>query len=279
MITLLKPGELQIVHATPGRLRIRGDYQILENLRQQLQAYEPVEKVTLKKTTGSLVVYFDSTRLPLAQISQFLAQSNLATPDLAAELAPQPEQNLPKIGAEILELLLPLTAGWLVIRTLSLTGWRSLLIYLIVAEVTREVIVQFLPQLNLQQEPEPREFEIRNSEFGIGEVLTTESGLQTPRCLSKTKGFEFRRTHVEPEILSDIEIIHSLPGRVRLRLPQIKDNPNYASKVEYLLQSMSEVTGVRLKPQAASVVVFYQPGAMSDVEMRSRLLQSIEGMD
>ncbi|MEQ8961099.1 MAG: heavy metal translocating P-type ATPase, partial [Coleofasciculus sp. C2-GNP5-27] len=70
-------------------------------------------------------------------------------------------------------------------------------------------------------------------------------------------------------------VVHSTPGRVRFRIPRIAHDSNYAQRLQRLLAAEPQVTSVRLKPAAASVVIRYLPGE-PDRQMRSRLGKLIQ---
>ncbi|MGL4859098.1 MAG: heavy metal translocating P-type ATPase, partial [Enterobacteriaceae bacterium] len=60
-----------------------------------------------------------------------------------------------------------------------------------------------------------------------------------------------------------ITVIHSLPGRVRLRVPQLRTQPQAAGWVKQQLLTLTGVNGVRVRAAACSVVVTWQP-ALTD---------------
>jgi len=70
-------------------------------------------------------------------------------------------------------------------------------------------------------------------------------------------------------------VVHSTPGRVRFRIPRIAHDSNYAQRLQRLLAAEPQVTSVRLKPAAASVVIRYLPSE-PDSQMRSRLGKLIQ---
>jgi P-type Cu2+ transporter len=64
----------------------------------------------------------------------------------------------------------------------------------------------------------------------------------------------------KPQINAGINyhIVHTIPGRVRFRVPLLADNPDYADNLLHLLESDRRVIGVRLNRQAASIAISYQ---------------------
>lgn len=58
-------------------------------------------------------------------------------------------------------------------------------------------------------------------------------------------------------------VVHILPGRLRLRIPRVRHDVNYAQRLQRLLEAEPLFTSVRLKRAAASVVVTYNPTVIS----------------
>ncbi|MBW4611917.1 MAG: cadmium-translocating P-type ATPase [Desmonostoc vinosum HA7617-LM4] len=69
------------------------------------------------------------------------------------------------------------------------------------------------------------------------------------------------------------KVVHAIQGRVRLRVPRLRSDPDYANRLQALLQSDPIVTSVRLKSAAASLVVTYNSSAIADTQMRSHLIR------
>lgn len=66
-------------------------------------------------------------------------------------------------------------------------------------------------------------------------------------------------------------VVHTVPGRVRFRIPLLADRPDYADNLQKLLESDSRVIGVRLNRQAASIAISYQLSPNCDA---NRLMQA-----
>ncbi|KZL51019.1 ATPase [Nodularia spumigena CENA596] len=86
----------------------------------------------------------------------------------------------------------------------------------------------------------------------------------------------FQETREERNATVDIpqiscNVIHTIPGRVRLRVPQLRYNRDYAQRLQTLLRSDPLVTRVRINSAAASLVVNYKSSAVNDAKLRSRL--------
>ncbi|MDG2989338.1 heavy metal translocating P-type ATPase [Candidatus Synechococcus calcipolaris G9] len=55
------------------------------------------------------------------------------------------------------------------------------------------------------------------------------------------------------------EVVHTLPGRVRLRIPQLRHNETYLRQLQYLLVGEDPIQQIRINVAASSVVVEYEP--------------------
>ncbi len=72
------------------------------------------------------------------------------------------------------------------------------------------------------------------------------------------------------------KIAHVIPGRIRFHIPRLGKDSEYAEKLKSVIQSTPNITDVRVNPAAASIVIKYQPGTISDQEMRSHLVNLIQ---
>ncbi|WP_341527038.1 heavy metal translocating P-type ATPase [Nostoc sp. UHCC 0302] len=66
-------------------------------------------------------------------------------------------------------------------------------------------------------------------------------------------------------------IVHAIRGRVRFRVPRLRYDVVYGQNLQALLEADPLVTGVNIKPAAASLVVTYKSSLVTDAKMRSRL--------
>jgi hypothetical protein len=71
-------------------------------------------------------------------------------------------------------------------------------------------------------------------------------------------------------------IVHAIPGRIRFRIPLLARDSEYANNLKLMIESDTRVTNVRANPQAASIVINYQVRAISDNQMRERLVHLIQ---
>ena len=66
-------------------------------------------------------------------------------------------------------------------------------------------------------------------------------------------------------------VVHAIQGRLRLRVPRLRNDADYGQRLQTLLEADPLVTTVKIKPAAASLVVNYKATAVTDAKMRSRL--------
>lgn len=58
--------------------------------------------------------------------------------------------------------------------------------------------------------------------------------------------------------IEDIRVVHAIPGRIRLKVPQLRENPALASEIQTRLVSASGIRLVETNPTTGSVLVFYE---------------------
>lgn len=57
----------------------------------------------------------------------------------------------------------------------------------------------------------------------------------------------------------DIQVVHALPGRVRLKLQQLKNNIAYAGPLQRRLLEVPGVTHLEANPKTGSLLIHYDP--------------------
>ena len=57
--------------------------------------------------------------------------------------------------------------------------------------------------------------------------------------------------------IEDVKVVHAIPGRIRLKVSELKDNPTLAVAVQDRLSSVSAVDWVETNPVTGSVLVVY----------------------
>ncbi|MBD1937104.1 HMA2 domain-containing protein [Microcoleus sp. FACHB-68] len=238
---------LQIVHAIPGRLRLRAvgsaSESALETVAELLRQQEGIYKVNINPQTGSLLATFDENRLPLQKLLGMLKQQGVSVAPSPSEDLPVPELWEPvsaALSATQLDSAIPLIVGMLITQRLGIQGLPAIPLYLIAAGTTRQVI----------------------DEQGMGgliqQPLTAESSTQ-----NSTSEIQHR-------------LVHAVPGRLRFHVPRLADDAVYTRRLERLIESAAGVTSVRVNQTTASLVVSYKAGSVSLLQMQSRLEALIE---
>ncbi len=64
-----------------------------------------------------------------------------------------------------------------------------------------------------------------------------------------------------------VTIVHAIPGRIRVRIPRIKNDPDYAAQTRERLRALPGITGVEANSVTASVVVTYDEAATTFPEL------------
>ncbi|MDZ8227904.1 HMA2 domain-containing protein [Nostoc sp. ChiVER01] len=71
-------------------------------------------------------------------------------------------------------------------------------------------------------------------------------------------------------------IVHTIPGRIRFRIPLLARDTEYANQLKLAIESDPRVTNVRINPKAASIVINYKVGVISDNQIREHLVNLIQ---
>ena len=66
--------------------------------------------------------------------------------------------------------------------------------------------------------------------------------------------------------LKGITVVHALPGRVRLKIPGVKDNPNLARQAQEKLVRVPGIQGVEANPATGSLLILYDLALLASVE-------------
>ncbi|MBP0026898.1 HMA2 domain-containing protein [Roseofilum sp. Guam] len=140
--------------------------------------------------------------------------------------------------------ILPVVTGLLVTSRLQLRGAQALLVNLTIAALVRQAI----QQIKKQAKP--------GSENGQQALSASEE-----------------QSNQEEE---DYKIVHSVPGRIRLRIPRLMNDMLYAKRLEKLLSAESKVKHVRINPAAASLIIQYDGEGMSELELGMYLLNILD---
>ncbi|WP_107668293.1 HMA2 domain-containing protein [Cyanothece sp. BG0011] len=137
-----------------------------------------------------------------------------------------------------IEMIAPVLIGVFVTSRFQLRGANALLVNLAVASLCRQVFA------------------------------TIKSQTPTTQRTEATNG----RMNSTDESESEYQIVHSVPGRIRIKVPQLAEDADFARRLKQLLNNDEYVIKVRVNRSAASVVINYDGQGVSDMELGLRLL-------
>jgi hypothetical protein len=134
--------------------------------------------------------------------------------------------------------------GLLVTTQLRLRGASALVVNIAIAAVTRQAIMQLKKQAGHSP--------------------------SAPALAAASNGT------AAPAQEEDYTILHSVPGRIRLRIPRLHTEAAFAKRLEKLLLTQDIVLGVRLNRAASSIAIRYDGTNLSELDLGMRLLQILE---
>ncbi|EAZ92681.1 HMA2 domain-containing protein [Crocosphaera chwakensis] len=137
-----------------------------------------------------------------------------------------------------IEMIVPVLIGVFVTSRFQLRGANALLVNLAVASLCRHVFTTIKSQ-----------------------NLTTQRTEVTNGRMNSTDESE-----------SEYQIVHSVPGRIRIKVPQLGEDADFARRLQQLLNDDDSVIKVRVNRSAASVIINYDGQGVSDMELGLRLL-------
>jgi hypothetical protein len=151
---------------------------------------------------------------------------------------------------EIVMDLMPLLLALVITRRLHLQGWRSLVAYVLIAGTTREVMDQ------LAKESENVSLVGGGPHRGAETNGQGKPMVRHPSPSSSPGGYH---------------VIHTSPGRIRLRLPLLAKNPHYANDLRPRLEADERLQSVRINPHTASITVKYDVQQLRETEVLAGL--------
>ncbi|MCX7596087.1 MAG: hypothetical protein N2235_20490 [Fischerella sp.] len=105
--------------------------------------------------------------------------------------------------------------------------------------------------------------------------LQPVSGLEKKAQVSTTHKSD--RIEIDRQLPKEIySIAYALPGQVGFCVPRISKDEKYLERLVALLKAEAGVNDVQINITAASVVVIYKSGILSDSQMRSHLINLIQ---
>ncbi len=266
--------ELRVVHAIPGRVRLRtrgsslisASDTIVEQLRQQ----DGIGEVKTNPSTNSLVITFDASTVSLPQMLEKLQTAGIFKASGKTEESPGAKA-FPIDGASVVKSVIPLVAGTAVTSALGIQGFLAFPVFIIAENVTREVMKQFESETSGSKQ-------VQNSQ-------KTPVELNGKSAVPQGKAIELNGKSAVPQgddklvtLESEVAywVVHSIPGRIRFRVPRISEDAEYTHKLTVLTEADAKVTEVRVNTAAASFAVSYDLSGISDEKMRSHLINLIQ---
>ncbi len=165
-----------------------------------------------------------------------------------------PEDATSQVGAFLkehgeVEMILPVALGVFLTSLWKLRGANALLVNLLVASLARQIFI------HLKQEKPSAVSESNNSSSNVAEMGASEINLQ------------------------DYAIAHAVPGRVRLRMPQLAIDADFAHRLQQALNADEYVNSVRINRAAGSIAINYDNQGLSDWELGLRLMNIISKLN
>ncbi len=106
------------------------------------------------------------------------------------------------------------------------------------------------------------------------EPVTIQPGNSDSQTSQRQSG-QIKFTQLE-QVKEAYSITYAMPGQVGFCVPRISRDEKYQERLVKLLKAEALVTKVQINITAASIVVIYKSGVMSDYEMRSHLVNLIQ---
>lgn len=80
--------------------------------------------------------------------------------------------------------------------------------------------------------------------------------------------------------MSDVQIVHAIPGRIRFRMSQVKENPAFANQLGQTLARLQMVKWSQINPRTGSVLIGYDSELLSALsELQAGNIPTGEGAD
>lgn len=265
---------LQVVHVTAERIRIRAtesSTELLHTVVEELRKLKGIKQVTWNEETQNLVIAFDKEVLAQSQLLEILEKygvRRMSEPDNNSKVDPFAAWKSVEFWKEQGIDLIPLLTGLAITSRLGVTGLASIPICMLTSDVTRRTISSFREALKPDSENKSEgKSTNRTSQPLVSKVDKTSTIERSPSdVVPKADELNIQSGNV------DYSIVHSIPGRIRFNVPRIGKDKAYARRLEKMLNNESKATNVRLKTDAASIAISYQPASL-DVSHWVNLIQ------
>lgn len=81
---------------------------------------------------------------------------------------------------------------------------------------------------------------------------------------------------VDQLVKIEYQVVHTTLGRIRIGIPRLRYDPEYANKLKQLVESLNFCINVRLNPAASCIVIHYEASAISDLVVQEHLATCIQ---
>lgn len=250
---------IELVQAIAGCIQLKANDAAsnlwLNMLGQQLQQQKGVCAVQTDEATGNLIIIFDPRVLTLPSMLDILQKWGVSgiTPP---QMSPEKQVGNFLYQHPNVDALLPMIAGMIVTEALRVNGGWGMLVNLMTASLTRQILNQI----------EAASISVSPIENSSSDILIQSETIATPPQTTTPEN-------------DSIEIVHAIPGRIRLRVPKLVKNPEYAQQLQEVLSTDSSVTNLRISDRVGSVAISYYTNGMPDATVRDRLIALVKSTD
>jgi len=282
--------EVEILHVVPGRLRLRvlGEEPgtVLKAVTPQLRKQVGVREIRTNEQIGSLLVTFDTNQLSLAQLFKILGDLEIAEIKQPQSTEPLDAEAWKKAGTQ-LQSFIPLLIGLLMTRQLGLQGWRSIAVYLLIANVVRQIMQNLdlakgeaegkaegksIPSNNVKEQraegqKQGGKAERNNADLNGHYIPNATPDQQNGK--QSTVAFDANSTVV-------YRLVHAVPGRMRFCVPKVTEDSAYLRRLQSLVKKDDWITQMRCNSTVASVVITYNPMQVSEAEAGLHFISLIQ---
>lgn len=154
-----------------------------------------------------------------------------------------------------IEVILPVVLGLIITSRFQLRGAQALLANLLVGSLVRQILLKLK-----NPEPDPQ----------------ASPAVSTPQAAKQTT---FTQASTSTQSWGDYEIIHSIPGRVRMKIPQLAVDAGFAKRVVNILNEDDYVIDARVNIAAICLVINYDAKELADWELGLRLMNLIKAAE
>ncbi|HBB32273.1 MAG TPA: hypothetical protein DDZ80_22575 [Cyanobacteria bacterium UBA8803] len=251
----------EVVHVIEGRVRLRAlgnnPRPSIDALMENLWQQEGIREISTNDNTSSLYISFDPDTLSLSELLEILHRCGVSGAGKSATEASKavlPSETWLQASSR-LQSFIPSLVGILTTRQLGFLGWQAIAVYLMTTSLTRQVMAQF-------DEEWPTQLNNKISQETAAEL----NGKLAPDQVTDT---------IQPRQVA-YRIVHTIPGRIRLHIPEIAKDSDYAKRFQVLAKADTKITSFRVNETTASVVISYEPDLFTDAQITAHLVELMQ---